>query len=58
MKKLSRLMSLSASRSLAEWLHLEMAEIIVFQTGANGVAQPVARIPLERWAELGKSALP
>lgn len=40
------------SRKKSEWLHLELAEIIVFKPDGKGGSEPVARIRVERWAEL------
>ena len=47
---------LHGSRKKAEWLHLEMGEIIVFRPQSNARAEPVARIRVEAWAVL-KSAV-
>lgn len=38
-----------------EWLHLEMAEIIVFRPDGNGHAEPVARMRLGGWPALTKA---
>jgi broad specificity phosphatase PhoE len=35
-----------------QWVHIEIAEVAVYQPDGNGGTQPVARIPLESWAEL------
>lgn len=38
-----------------EWLHLEMAEIIVFRPDGNGHAEPVARLRVGGWPALTKA---
>ena len=35
-----------------EWMHLEIAEIIVYRPDGKGAATPVARVRLEGWGEL------
>lgn len=40
------------SRNKAEWMHLEIAEIIVYRPDGKGATTPVARVRVEGWAEL------
>ena len=40
------------STNKAEWMHLELAEIIVYRSDGKGATTPVARVRLEGWAEL------
>ena len=40
------------SKNKAEWMHLEIAEIIVYRPDGKGATTPVARIRIERWTEL------
>ena len=35
-----------------EWMHLEIAEIIVYRPDGKGGTTPVARVRVEGWAEL------
>ncbi len=42
------------SKQLSEWLHLELAEIIVHRPDGKGGAEPVARVRVEGWGELIK----
>lgn len=42
------------SRNKSEWLHLELAEIIVFKPDGKGAAEPVARIQVADWAKLAQ----
>lgn len=45
---------LHGSRNKSEWLHLELAEIIVHRPDGKGGAEPVARVRVEGWRELMK----
>ncbi|MEP7154132.1 MAG: hypothetical protein ABI905_00040 [Betaproteobacteria bacterium] len=45
---------LHGSANKAEWMHLELAEVIVYQPDGKGSSKPVARIRVEQWAELIK----
>lgn len=49
---------LHGSRNKAEWVHLEMGDIIVFRPDGTSHRAPVARIPLAAWAALRQSAAP
>ena len=40
------------SMNKAEWMHLELAEIIVYRPDGKGATTPVARVRVEGWAEL------
>lgn len=40
------------STNKSEWMHLEIAEIIVYRPDGKGATSPVARVRLEDWAEL------
>ena len=40
------------SANKAEWMQLEIAEIIVYRPDGKGATTPVARMRLEEWAEL------
>lgn len=42
------------SKKKSEWMHLEIAEIIVYRPSGNGAATPVARVRIEGWGELQK----
>lgn len=44
------------SQKKSEWLHLELAEIIVFRPDGKGAADPVARIRVADWAKLMQDA--
>lgn len=44
------------SRNKSEWLHLELAEIIVFKPDGKDGSSPVARIRVEDWANLRELA--
>jgi phosphohistidine phosphatase SixA len=44
------------SQKKSEWLHLELAEIIVFRPDGKGAAEPVARIRVADWAKLAQEA--
>ena len=43
---------LHGSRNKAEWVHLEMGEVIVYRPDGGAVPVAVARIPLTGWAAL------
>lgn len=43
---------LHGSRDKAEWVHLEMGEVIVYRPDGGAVPVAVARIPLPGWAAL------
>ncbi|MEO8101618.1 MAG: hypothetical protein ABI790_03780 [Betaproteobacteria bacterium] len=43
------------SRKKSEWLHLELAEIIVHRPDGQGGAEAVARVRVEGWGELMKA---
>ena len=43
------------SQKKEEWMHLEIAEIIVSRPDGKGAARPVARVRLEGWGELVKT---
>lgn len=40
------------SKNKAEWMHLEIAEIIVYRPDGKGSTMPVARVRVEKWKEL------
>ena len=40
------------SKNKSEWMHLEIAEIIVYRPDGKGGSSPVARVRLEGWGEL------
>lgn len=40
------------SKKKEEWMHLEIAEIIVYRPDGKGATTPVARVRLEGWGEL------
>lgn len=40
------------STNKAEWMHLEIAEIIVYRPDGKGATTPVARVRVGEWAEL------
>ena len=40
------------SANKAEWMHLEIAEIIVYRPDGQGATTPVARVRAEEWTEL------
>lgn len=42
------------SKKKSEWMHLEIAEIIVYRPDGKGAATPVARVRIEAWGELQK----
>ena len=41
-----------------DWIHLELAEVIVYRPDGQGGAQAVARIPVAEWASLAASHTP
>lgn len=43
------------SRDKSEWMHLELAEIIVYRPDGKGAATPVARVRVEGWEELKRA---
>lgn len=49
---------LHGSKDKTEWMHLELAEIIVYRPDGKGAATPVARVRVEAWEELKKAAQP
>jgi hypothetical protein len=46
------------SRDKSEWMHLELAEIIVYRPDGKGASTPVARVRVEGWEELKKVVQP
>jgi hypothetical protein len=46
------------SKDKSEWMHLELAEIIVYRPDGKGATKPVARVRVEGWEELKKVAQP
>ena len=38
------------------WMHLELAEIIVYRPDGKGGTKPVARVRVEEWGELRRIA--
>ena len=44
------------SRKKSEWMHLELAEIIVYRPNGATATAPIARIRVETWQELLRAA--